>query len=307
MICSTTPSRWTSSAKSMNVVEVVVAPHPEHVLPVVRDRPLALALEAAALHGAPVVVGAPGDARARSASRTRRPAGRSSRRATSRRCRSGSASTSSRVSQVVDGRAGPGLGVDPGGQALQAQRLAGAGLVEHQAGDAAGGELRPVAGGVHVLLGRVQPVDQHDHRRGAVVGGRGRAEVGRQRRALVGDRDPADPRVRAGRRPSAPARAPAGRWGPGSGRSATASARPGTGSWWRGSRAARRCGCARPSRPPRPGRRAGRSARVQARRKSGVPASSPWAAASLIGRQARSTSSIRPPLLSVATTPRFQT
>ena len=104
-------------------------------------------------------------------------------------------STSSRVSQPVDGRAGPGLGVDPGGEALQPQRLAGAGLVEHQAGDAAGGQLLPVAGGVHVLLGRVQAVDQHDHRRGAVVGGRRLAEVGRQRRPLVGDRHPADPRV----------------------------------------------------------------------------------------------------------------
>jgi hypothetical protein len=46
---------------------------------------------------------------------------------------------------------------------------------------------------------------------------------------------------------------------------------------------------------------------VQAARKSVVPASSPRVAASRIGRHARSTSSISPPLLRVATTPRFQT
>ncbi|GFJ86412.1 hypothetical protein [Phytohabitans rumicis] len=45
--------------------------------------------------------------------------------------------------------------------------------------------------------------------------------------------------------------------------------------------------------------------RCHARMKSAVPAS-PRAAASRIGRQARSTSSMVPPLFSVATTPRFQ-
>ena len=42
-------------------LDVVVPPHPQHVLPVVRHRVLALALEALLLHLAPVVVGAPGD------------------------------------------------------------------------------------------------------------------------------------------------------------------------------------------------------------------------------------------------------
>ena len=216
------------------------------------------------------------------------------------------ASTSSRVSQVVHGRAGPDLGVDPGGQPLQPQRLAGAGLVEHQAGDAAGGQLLPVVGGVHVLLGRVQAVDQHDHRRGAVVGGRRLAEVGRQRRPLVRDRDPGDPRAVQVERLLRQLQHPLVGRAPGSGRSGRASARPGTGSWWRGSTAGRRCGCGRPSRRPRPGRRAGRSGPS---RRAGSPACRrprPASAASLIGRQARSTSSIRPPEFSVATTPRFQ-
>ena len=39
---------------------------------------------------------------------------------------------------------------------------------------------------------------------------------------------------------------------------------------------------------------------------SAVPTSEPCAASSRIGRQARSTSSMVPPLFSVATTPRFQ-
>ena len=83
------------------------APHPEHVLPVVRDRALALALEAAALHGAPVVVGAPGDAQgepllerggARGVVAAQRPADDAD--AVRRRRRP-------RVEQVVDARAPP--------------------------------------------------------------------------------------------------------------------------------------------------------------------------------------------------------
>lgn len=42
--------------------------------------------------------------------------------------------------QPIQG-AGPGLGVDPGGKPLQPQGLTAAGLVEHQTGDAAGGQL----------------------------------------------------------------------------------------------------------------------------------------------------------------------
>jgi hypothetical protein len=46
---------------------------------------------------------------------------------------------------------------------------------------------------------------------------------------------------------------------------------------------------------------------AQARSRSAVPASAPRAAASRSGRQARSTSSISPPLFSVAATARFHT
>src|SRR3712207_8573666 len=57
---------YTTLFRSQELVEVVLvavlAPHPQHVRPVVRNRALALALLAPALHGAPVVVGAPGDA-----------------------------------------------------------------------------------------------------------------------------------------------------------------------------------------------------------------------------------------------------
>ena len=62
VIFSTTPSRWTPVGELDELVQVGVPPHPQHVLPVVGHRPLALALEPPALHRAPVVVGAPGNA-----------------------------------------------------------------------------------------------------------------------------------------------------------------------------------------------------------------------------------------------------
>ena len=71
------------------LVDVVAAPHPEHVLPVVRHRVLALALEALLLHLAPVVVGAPDGDELDPLLERRGARARSSRRATSRRGRSG--------------------------------------------------------------------------------------------------------------------------------------------------------------------------------------------------------------------------
>ena len=143
------------------------SPHPQHVFPVVRHRPLPFALQPAALHCAPVVVRAPGDDQRqpllerggpRGVITAERPADHPDPR---------------RVDvvpglQVVHASRCPGLGVDAGGQALQPQRLTGSGRVDHQGGDAAGGELGPVLGVVHVLLGGVQPVE-HDHHRGGAI------------------------------------------------------------------------------------------------------------------------------------------
>src|ERR1700722_17310607 len=105
------------------LLQVVVAPHPQHVLPVVRHRPLALALQAAPLHRAPVVVGAPGDHErepflerggARRVVAAERPAGQPDRRWVD----------VGPGQQVIDARARPRLGVHPRGQPLQPQRLA---------------------------------------------------------------------------------------------------------------------------------------------------------------------------------------
>jgi hypothetical protein len=86
------------------------------------------------------------------------------------------------------------LGVEARGQALQAQRLAGAGLVDHQRRDATLGEPGGQAHQVLHLLGRVQPVELHQDRRAlARLQAFGRQVERRQVPAFVGNLDALDP------------------------------------------------------------------------------------------------------------------
>lgn len=88
--------------------------------------------------------------------------------------------------QPVHTRRGPHLGIDPRGQALQAQRLTAAGAVDHQHGDAAGSHLPVDTRADHHLLGGVEPVPRDQHR-GPAAFECGIVEVGGQRRIPVGD------------------------------------------------------------------------------------------------------------------------
>jgi hypothetical protein len=143
--------------------------------------------EALLLHVAPVVVGAPdhaaGEARLEG-HRTRAvvAAERDAFEADARRVDVGAGL------QPVDDAAGPVFAVEARGQAVQAQCLAAAGLVDQQRRDAAPRQPLRQADAVLHLLHRVQPVDLHQQRRrpGHALG----AHVQRrQRRALVGDLD----------------------------------------------------------------------------------------------------------------------
>jgi hypothetical protein len=58
------------------------------------------------------------------------------------------------------------LGIEARGQAMQAQGFAGAGLVDHQRGDAALGQPAGQADQVFHFLGRIQAIELDQHRAG---------------------------------------------------------------------------------------------------------------------------------------------
>ncbi len=260
VICSTTPSRFTSSANVDELVERRRGPRPTARAPSSAAPGARPRAAAGAAGPRPSRGWRPTRPRARAASRTRRRAGRSSRRATSRRGRCGGVDVGAGP-QAVDAGRGPGLGVDAGGEALQPQRLPGAGqsTMRQEMPRAASSSQWPE----EYMCSLVESRPFHMIMTGAraVVGGRRLAEVGRQRRALVRDLDPADPRVLEVERLLLQLEDPPVGGEPAGCRARSASARPGTGSSSHGRRAGRPCAVWPAfSACFAPGRRAGRSA-----------------------------------------------
>ena len=143
---------------------VLRAPDPAHVLPIVRHREIALALEALLLHVAPVVIGAPDD-----------PAGEArlegdGARAVIAAQRNPLEADPLRVDVVarlepVDDLARPNLRIVDGVQALKAERLAGSRLIDDEGRDAALGEPARQADAVFHLLCGIEAVELDKDRR----------------------------------------------------------------------------------------------------------------------------------------------
>ena len=142
------------------VVDVLRAPHPADVGPVMRHGQVAFARAPLVLHGAPVVVRAPHDA-------TRKPRlERHRARAEVSAQRDAFEPDTGRVDvvallQPVDDGARPVLAVVARRHAGQTQRFAGARLIDHERGDAAPGQPRRQPDAVLHLLGGIEAVDLH--------------------------------------------------------------------------------------------------------------------------------------------------
>src|SRR5580700_7900153 len=132
------------------------------MIPVMRHRPIAFAGEAAALQFAPIVVGAPGDAKLESLLE-----GGGARRvvAAERPAHHAAAPVIHIFArlQIVEGRARPALAFHHGMEPAEPQRFADAGLVDHEAGDAALGELVADREIDH-LLDAIEPVAEYHAR-----------------------------------------------------------------------------------------------------------------------------------------------
>ena len=136
------------------------------MLPVVRHREVALARQALLLDVAPVMVGAPHHAAGEA-----RLEGHRARAVVTAKRHAFEADTA-RVDIVtrlepVDHLAGPAFAVDHGVHAVQAQRFAGARLVDDQRGDAALRQPARQADAVLEFLARIEAVDLHQQRRRA--------------------------------------------------------------------------------------------------------------------------------------------
>ena len=134
------------------LVHVPRAPDPAHVLPVVRHGKCAFARQPLFLHVAPVVIGAPHDTARearleRDGARTVVAAERNALQADALRI-----DVVARL-EPVDDFAGPDFAVVNGVQAVQAQRFAGAGLIDDERGDAASREPLRQADAIEHLLG----------------------------------------------------------------------------------------------------------------------------------------------------------
>ena len=149
------------------VVVVFRAKHPAHVFPIVRHREAAFFEQAFFLHVAPVVVGAPththGETRLES----------DGARAVITAQRHTFKADAFGIDFVLHLRvgldpvhhlAGPDFAVKSGRQVVQAQRFAGAGLVDQERRDTTRGQPARQADAVFHLLGGVQPVDLYQER-----------------------------------------------------------------------------------------------------------------------------------------------
>ncbi len=101
-------------------------------------------------------------------------------------------STSVAGEQVVDRARRPGFRIVAADESVEAQCRARSRLVDHQRRDAARGEGGRVAGAEDLLLHRIEPVAGDQHRSGAAVARCGLDEQRGERRALVGNVDELD-------------------------------------------------------------------------------------------------------------------
>ena len=178
------------------VVVVFRAKHPAHVFPIVRHREAAFFEQAFFLHVAPVVVGAPththGETRLESdGARAVITAQRHTFQADALGI---DFPLHLRVRlDPVHHLAGPDFAVKSGHQVVQAQRFAGAGLVDQERRDTTRGQPARQADAVFHLLGGVQAVDLHQQGRfdRGISGSRVRPHIqARNDRVAVGNLHP---------------------------------------------------------------------------------------------------------------------